>query len=130
MHQNYIAGRFVDARAAERIAVINPARGTKISEIPDTPAAVVGEAIDAARRAQPAWAKRPAIERAGYLRAIGPEPWNAAYVLIPWWLYEYRGDRRTLADHYAAMKRFIDWEIARAPRSQRSHSDVAPLSTQ
>jgi alpha-L-rhamnosidase len=42
-------------------------------------------------------------------------PWNAAYVLIPWWLYEYRGDQRVLADHYAAMRRFIDWEIARSP---------------
>jgi alpha-L-rhamnosidase len=40
-------------------------------------------------------------------------PWNAAYVLIPWWLYEYRGDTGVLADHYTAMKRFIDWEIAR-----------------
>lgn len=42
-------------------------------------------------------------------------PWNAAYVLIPWWLYEYRGDRRVLADHYAAMSRYMDWEIARSP---------------
>jgi alpha-L-rhamnosidase len=40
-------------------------------------------------------------------------PWNAAYVLIPWWLYEYGGDRRVLEDHYAAMKRYIDWEIGR-----------------
>ena len=42
-------------------------------------------------------------------------PWNAAYVLIPWWLYEYRGDRGVLADHYSAMSRFMDWEIARSP---------------
>jgi alpha-L-rhamnosidase len=40
-------------------------------------------------------------------------PWNAAYVLIPWWLYEYRGDRRQMADHYPAMKRYMEWEIAR-----------------
>ena len=70
MHMNYIDGRFVEPANAERIAVLNPARGTRISEIPDTPAAMVGEAIEAARRAQPAWAKRPAIERAGYLRRI------------------------------------------------------------
>jgi lactaldehyde dehydrogenase/glycolaldehyde dehydrogenase len=70
MHRNYIDGRFVDTPNAERIAVINPARGTKISEIPDTAAAMVGEAIEAAKRAQPAWAKRPPIERAAHLRSI------------------------------------------------------------
>ena len=31
---------------------------------------MVGDAIAAAKRAQPAWAKKPAIERAGYLRRI------------------------------------------------------------
>jgi lactaldehyde dehydrogenase/glycolaldehyde dehydrogenase len=70
LHRNFIDGKFVDAPNAERIAVINPARGTRISEIPDTPASMVGEAITAAKRAQPAWAKKPAIERAGYLRRI------------------------------------------------------------
>src|SRR5689334_5653880 len=70
MHRNYIAGRFVEPTGVERIPVFNPARGTQISEIPDSPAAAVAEAIEAARRAQPAWAKRPAIERAGYLRRI------------------------------------------------------------
>ena len=70
MHKNYIDGRFVDTPNAEGIAVLNPARGTRISEIPDTPPAMVGEAIEAARRAQPAWAKRPPIERATHLRAI------------------------------------------------------------
>lgn len=70
LHRNFIDGKFVDQPNAERIAVINPARGTRISEIPDTPAGMVGEAIAAAKRAQPAWAKKPAIERAGHLRRI------------------------------------------------------------
>src|SRR5258705_12227609 len=70
MHSNYIDGRFVAPRNAERIAVLNPARGTKISEIPDTPPAIVAEAIESALRAQPAWSKRPPFERAGYLRRI------------------------------------------------------------
>lgn len=70
MHSNYIDGRFVEPAQGERIAVYNPARGTVISEIPDTSATGVAEAVAAAERAQPAWAKRPAIERAGYLRRI------------------------------------------------------------
>lgn len=70
MHQNYIDGRFVSPANAGHIPVLNPARGTVIAEIPDTPADMVEEAVAAARRAQPAWARRPAIERAGYLRRI------------------------------------------------------------
>jgi len=70
MHRNYVDGRFVEVANAERIPVFNPARGTRISEIPDTPPAMVAEAVEAAKRAQPAWAKRPPIERAGYLRRI------------------------------------------------------------
>jgi lactaldehyde dehydrogenase/glycolaldehyde dehydrogenase len=71
MHQNYIDGKFVTAADAERIQVRNPARGTVISEIPDSPREAVDTAVAAARRAQPAWEKRPANERAGYLRRIG-----------------------------------------------------------
>ena len=70
---------------------------------------------------------RDSVDENGRPPAIAPDggwgqgqfgaapPWNAAYVLIPWWLYEYRGDRHVLADHYAAMSRFMDWEIARSP---------------
>ena len=50
--------------------MLNPARDTVISEIPDTPAATVDEAVASAKRAQAAWAKLPAIQRAGYLRQI------------------------------------------------------------
>ena len=70
MHQNYINGHFVAAGQADEIAVINPSNRQTISSIPDTPAAQVEEAIAAARAAQRAWARRPAIERAGYLRKI------------------------------------------------------------
>ncbi len=70
MHPNFIDGRFVVPAGADRIPVLNPARGTVIGEIPDTPPAIVGEAVAAAQRAQPAWARLPAIERAGHLRRI------------------------------------------------------------
>ena len=70
MHRNYIDGSFIDVPDGERIGVLNPARGTRISEIPDTPPAMVARAVEAAKRAQPAWAKRPPIERAAHLRAI------------------------------------------------------------
>ena len=42
-------------------------------------------------------------------------PWNAAYVLIPWAMYERYGDREILSTHYAAMRKYIEYEIGRAP---------------
>ncbi|KHQ51714.1 aldehyde dehydrogenase [Mameliella alba] len=69
-HQNFIEGRFIESKGSDFIPVLNPATGDALSEIPDTDAAQVGEAVQAAKNAQRAWEKRPAIERAGYLRQI------------------------------------------------------------
>ncbi len=68
-YQNYIDGQFVPHNGAT-IDVHNPATHELIAQVPDADAATVDAAIAAARRAQPAWEKRPAIERAGYLRQI------------------------------------------------------------
>jgi lactaldehyde dehydrogenase/glycolaldehyde dehydrogenase len=70
LHQNFIDGRFEGALGADRIPVLNPARDTVISEIPDSPAEAVNEAVAAAKKAQAAWERLPAIQRAGYLRQI------------------------------------------------------------
>ena len=67
--RNYIDGRFVDDTAAS-IEVYNPADGALVGRVPDSSAAAVNEAVYAARCAQVAWEKLPAIERAGYLRQI------------------------------------------------------------
>jgi lactaldehyde dehydrogenase / glycolaldehyde dehydrogenase len=68
--KNFFGGRFQDVSDADAITVLNPSSGQPISEAPDTPAAVVDEAIAVAKRAQPAWGKLPAIVRAGHLRRI------------------------------------------------------------
>lgn len=41
-------------------------------------------------------------------------PWHAAYVLIPWWLYQYGGDQRVLAECYDGMKAYVDLELDRS----------------
>ncbi|MGH8447514.1 MAG: aldehyde dehydrogenase [Solimonas sp.] len=69
-YQNYIDGRFVAEAGAQWIAVENPATQEVLAQIPDSGAATVDAAVAAARRAQPAWEKLPAIQRAGYLRKI------------------------------------------------------------
>jgi lactaldehyde dehydrogenase/glycolaldehyde dehydrogenase len=69
-YTHFINGKFVDDKSADRIDVFNPATEDRIADIPDASAAIVGEAIDAARKAQPAWAALPPIERAGHVNAI------------------------------------------------------------
>ncbi|XSG81397.1 MAG: aldehyde dehydrogenase [Methyloligella sp. ZOD6] len=66
---NFIDGRFAKA-GDETIEVFNPATQELLANVPDSSADVVDEAVQAARKAQPAWERLPAIERAGHLRAI------------------------------------------------------------
>lgn len=70
IHQNFINGRNFDSAGMESIAVLDPATGKEISRVPDSPRETVDEAIAAAKAAQAAWAKRPAIERAEFLRRL------------------------------------------------------------
>src|SRR5579863_4595299 len=68
-YQNYIDGEFVTS-GPKTIKVSNPATEEVISEVPQGSAAEIDAAVLAAERAQKTWAKKPAIERAGYLREI------------------------------------------------------------
>ncbi|MCR6701326.1 MAG: aldehyde dehydrogenase [Dokdonella sp.] len=68
-YTNYIDGAFT-ARSAATLEVTNPATGALLARIPDSDAAAVDAAVAAAKRAQPAWEKLPAIQRAGHLRKI------------------------------------------------------------
>lgn len=67
-YDNFIDGAFVSA--TDRFDVLNPATGVLLARAPLAHAEDVDRAIAAARRAQAGWAKKPAIERAGYLRKI------------------------------------------------------------
>src|SRR5690349_18197524 len=57
------------AAAAETIAVLDPSTGEEIGTIPAGDEATADRAARAARAAQPAWARRPAAERAELLKA-------------------------------------------------------------
>lgn len=70
MLKNFINGRFVDTTPLGEIQVENPSTGAALGTIPDSPASSVDEAVQAARRAQPAWSRLAAVERARHLRAI------------------------------------------------------------
>jgi alpha-L-rhamnosidase len=49
----------------------------------------------------------------GYHWGNGPA-WDSAYVLIPWYLYQYRGDERILAEHYERLRRYVDYLTSEA----------------
>lgn len=68
VYENYINGEFVPS--ADHFDVLNPATGAVLARVPASDADQVDRALAAARSAQSAWAKRPANERAGYLRKI------------------------------------------------------------
>jgi lactaldehyde dehydrogenase/glycolaldehyde dehydrogenase len=68
VYQNYINGQFADS--AEHFEVTNPATGAVLARVPASDSNEVDRALASARAAQQDWARKPAIERAGYLRKI------------------------------------------------------------
>jgi succinate-semialdehyde dehydrogenase/glutarate-semialdehyde dehydrogenase len=67
--QCYVAGQWVDADGGATFDVKNPATGAKLGAVPRMGAGETRRAIEAARAAFPAWAAKPAKERAKLLRA-------------------------------------------------------------
>jgi aldehyde dehydrogenase (NAD+) len=66
----FIGGEFVDPRDGRRVASINPATEEPVAEVAFAGAADVAAAVEAARAAQPAWARLPGRERAKYVFRI------------------------------------------------------------
>jgi len=61
--RNYIGGTFVDASDRAMLDVTNPANGTVISRVPLSGMTEIDRAVDAARKAFPAWSATPIKER-------------------------------------------------------------------
>ncbi|GAB4575419.1 MAG: CoA-acylating methylmalonate-semialdehyde dehydrogenase [Anaerolineae bacterium] len=60
---DYIDGQWVDARAADRLPVINPASAAVLAEVVLTPGEVVAQAVEAGQRAFEDWRRVPVVER-------------------------------------------------------------------
>lgn len=67
---NYIGGELVAPTDGAYLDKPEPATGTKYAEVPDSGDADVGRAVEAAKRAFPAWSATAAIDRARILRRI------------------------------------------------------------
>ena len=67
---NVIGGREVPARSGATLPNWEPATGNPLGTLPDSDAADVAEAVEAARRAFPAWSATPAPVRSRLLRKV------------------------------------------------------------
>jgi succinate-semialdehyde dehydrogenase/glutarate-semialdehyde dehydrogenase len=64
----YVNGQWVQSASGATLSVDNPATGEILGKVPKLSAAETRQAIEAAHRAFPAWAKQPAKDRAAALR--------------------------------------------------------------
>ena len=66
----------------------------------------------------------------GYQWGNGPA-WDSAFLLIPYYLYEYCGDTRPLTSHYLAMRQYVDLLSRKAQVSiiDWGRNDWAPFKT-
>jgi aldehyde dehydrogenase (NAD+) len=70
--QNYVGGRWTQARSGRTFFNINPANGKTIGEFPQSGADDVADAVEAARKAYRGWRLTPAPKRAEMLFRLAP----------------------------------------------------------
>src|SRR5262245_30646464 len=61
---NYIGGKLIPGGTSSYTPVYNPSRGNVIAQAPESDARTVDRAVQAAKKAFPAWADTPVVERA------------------------------------------------------------------
>ncbi|MEM7735166.1 MAG: aldehyde dehydrogenase [Deinococcota bacterium] len=66
----FIDGNWVESTSSARLEVDNPANETVIATIPEGTTEDASRALEAAQRAQPAWAALPATQRAAYIQEL------------------------------------------------------------
>ncbi|MGF7190842.1 lactaldehyde dehydrogenase/glycolaldehyde dehydrogenase [Robbsia andropogonis] len=127
-YQHFIDGEFVESPTC--FDVMNPATGALLSYAPTASADQIDRAISAARKAQRGWAKKTAIERAGYLRRIAVALRKDVYRLADVIVHE-QGKIRSLAevevnftadylDYMAEWARRIEGEIIPSDRANET----------
>ena len=64
---DFIDGEWTDAKAADLLDVINPAKGSSIAEVVMTPKEVVADAVEAGHQAFQEWRVTPVLDRIQYM---------------------------------------------------------------
>src|ERR671924_1667382 len=97
-HKNFVGGEWVDSLDGGTMAVLNPATGETIAEVPSSTAKDVDRAVEAAKQALPEWLETTPGERAervlegkaageymrGYTSFLRREPIGIVAGIAPW----------------------------------------------
>ncbi len=129
-YQQFINGEFRDSSSNEVFEVLNPFTEQVISTAPKGGTADAEAALAAATAAQPAWAARPASERAGYLKQMAAVI-RANRVELARVLMEEQAKVSSLAqveidftadyfDYYAGWARIYEGEIIQSDRPKEN----------
>lgn len=129
-YKQYIGGLFVDSHSSEVIEVLNPYTEQIVAEAPKGDAEDAAAAIEAAKKAQPAWAAKTAAERASYLKKMA-DVIRANRVELAKTLAEEQAKVSGLAqveidvtaeyfDYYAGWARKYEGEIIQSDRPKES----------
>ncbi len=129
-YKQYIGGAFVDSNSTDKIEVLNPFTEQIVAEAPKGDAVDAAAAIEAAKKAQPAWAAKTAAERASYLKKMA-EVIRANRVELARTLTEEQAKVSGLAqveidvtaeyfDYYAGWARKYEGEIIQSDRPKES----------
>ena len=62
-HKNFVGGEWVEAASGETMEVLNPSTGEVIAEVPRSGADDVERAVEAAKKALPAWLDKTPKDR-------------------------------------------------------------------
>lgn len=122
----YVAGEFITETSQDPIAVFNPARGNQMAEVPSAPPELIDRAIDAAHRAFPAWAARPAKERAGLLMKAASAMREQQDELARLLTQEQGKPLGEARGEIAISAEYLEWN---AEEAKRVYGDTIPAST-
>ncbi len=103
--KNYVNGAFVEPSSSAFLKVTNPANGELLAQVPLSTGGDLNQAVEAAKRAFPAWRQTPPLERARYffkLKAVMEQRFNdMAHVLTT-------ENGKTLAEARGSVRRAIE----------------------
>jgi succinate-semialdehyde dehydrogenase / glutarate-semialdehyde dehydrogenase len=117
----YVDGQWV--KGGKTFAVRNPATGAVLTEVADLDAGQIGEAIEAAVRAQPEWAAKTAHERAAILHRWGALMMQNQEALAQLMTAEQGKPLAESRGEVAYGVSFIDWF---AEEAKRAYGEVIP----
>lgn len=124
---NLIGGSWVRAEGGGEIPVLDPATDEVIAKVPRCGAKETRAAIEAAKGAQPAWAARPAAQRASLLRKLADAMLAKQEPLARLMTQEQGKPVAESRGEIAYAASFLEWA---AEESKRVYGEIVPASAE